>query len=95
LVYNVLELLYFYASLASMCTGAYTMRLLYFVFGGFPRVARRRFKTFRESKAFYFTIPLSILSFFSIFGGYFASENFWRISVHIFLGTKYYFFPIL
>jgi len=69
-------LAYFYAVSASMFTAAYSVRLVYLVFFGEARGRKQDYETAHESSGICFTLPLIVLSYFSIFLGYLTKDFF-------------------
>jgi len=67
---------YILALLASSCTAAYSVRLIYLVFFGTPRAKRRVYVLAHETSNLDMIGPIKVLTFFSIFIGYLTKDFF-------------------
>lgn len=70
-----------------MFTSAYSVRLIYLVFFSSPRARRQDYENAHEGKNMYFMIPLIVLTFFSIFIGYFTKDFFIGLGSNFFSGV--------
>jgi proton-translocating NADH-quinone oxidoreductase chain L len=74
--------------LATFCTSFYSLRLIYYVFFK-PTKASMNLLMYAHDSSLFMQIPLSILSLFSLFSGFFFKDMFIGLNRDLILGNDY------